>query len=327
MSLLWAGGEDIDFPNGSTIAVSTGAANFRSGYARCALMFQASAGQIYKSVVFPGGGVTDCWLSFRWRIDAVNAGRMKIGLGKSGTNKGIFLGPATGAATKISVSTYDGSTRTELGASDAGVIQNYTLQRVDMQLTDYGADAVIKVWVNGALVLTVDADCSISGVSDLDSVFLFSHLSGSGDECFSEIIVADEDTTTFSLVTLAPSSTDGSNQWDGGYGDIDETSLSDSDLVYTDTADEDGLFGLTDTPSGSFSVKGIVISARACKSADASIGTLELGVKSGGTSDVDAGRALTTTWETYNRIAATINGSALTTAAADSMLLDLQSET
>ena len=80
MSILWCGGEDIDFPNGNAVSVTNNSGFWsRSGYTRCSL---SSSGGISKSTYFPGGPVTSAWITFRWRPDnsaktvGVGAGQM-----------------------------------------------------------------------------------------------------------------------------------------------------------------------------------------------------------------------------------------------------------
>jgi|GEM_PF-2168883 hypothetical protein len=327
MSILWCGGEDIDFPNASTIPVETGSTTFRSGYGRCSVRFTASPYVYYKSTTFSGGGVTSCWLSVWWKIDTANAGRMKIGIGKLGTDKGIFLGPATSSGGKVSVATWDGSTRTELAASASTVLINNTLQKIDMQLSSYGGSSTIRVYVDGVLALTFTGDSSISGVSDFDIVVIYTHLSGSGTEYFSEMIVATTDTRAMSLVTHYPNGAGDANAWTGAYTDIDETTISDADLIVVDSDAQDAQFGLSNLPSSSVNVIATKIAARALKTSSATVGTLKLGVKSGGTVDVDAGQALASGWQTYERYMTQWNAAAITPTLLDAAQINFRSAT
>ena len=56
MNILWAGGEDIDFPNGVAPLVAND--GFSAGYARCSL--NPSIGGAAFSNVFPAGAITAC---------------------------------------------------------------------------------------------------------------------------------------------------------------------------------------------------------------------------------------------------------------------------
>jgi hypothetical protein len=219
---------------------------------------------------------------------------------------------------------YDGTTKTELAAEVGDSLTNITLHKLDMQLINYGATATVNVYVDGVLVITYTGDVTVSGVTALDSVFLgVCSLNGAD---ISEIIVADEDTRNLSLVTMAPNGAGDTQDWTGAYTDIDEITLDDADLIYTDVAAKDQQCNLINIPSGSFACKAVKISARATKSVDASIGTLKLGIKSG-TVDVDAGHALTTGWVTYERLMLVnpVGGLAFTVAELNALQGDFQS--
>ena len=323
MALLWYGGEDIDFPNGHTPSVVTTAGHYRAGYARCKIGW-TSANQQIKSTVFQGGEVTSCWISFRSYWDTT-AGRIKVGLGKSGTSKGLFLGPETTAGTKISVSTYDGTTRTQIAASVGLHLNASTLQKIDMQLVNYGVHAEIRVWVDGALAIEEpDIDCSISGVSGFDSVFLFSVASASNEGC-SEIIVASHDIRARSLCTYYPNAAASDGGWTGTFTDIDEVTIDDADLIYSFTDAQDFQCGLTATPAGSFAVESVKVEDRAIRSVDEG---QALGIKSGSTISVDGTPdTLTEAWATYEHYMATnpVTGNPFTVAEMDALLLNIRS--
>lgn len=333
-SILWAGGEDIDFPNGNVPVVDTNSGRFRSTYSRCGVTTGAGA-SVNKSNSFPGGAVATCWLSARIYWTSNQTSQLLIGLGKNGvgSRKGLWLCSSAASNTRLAIGKYDDSSLTILATESGDSLPNNTLTKVDIKVTSF-ADTVngnVKVYVNGASSAIIDytGNLTVSGLAtDLNAVMTAGHFDSTKILVASEIIVADADTRLLSLVTHYPSTSGDANQWDGdGYAGIDETSVSDEDNVYTNTADEDFQCALSNCPTGQFGVIGIVVTARACKSSDASIGTLELGVKSDGTVDVDAGRAVTTNWDTYKRIAHTINGSQLTTTLLDALQLDLQSET
>lgn len=192
-----------------------------------------------------------------------------------------------------------------------------------MELVNYGENATVRLYVNGVCMLTYTGDVSLAGVSFLDCVCLGPVTNFS---CFlSEIIVSSTDTRILSLKTYVPLAAGDTNTWTGAHTDIDETVISDADTVYVDSTAQDAQFNLSATPAGTFAVDAIRIVARACKTVDAAVGTVALGVKSGGIVDVDAGHALTTAWATYERLTPTINGAQLTTALLDALQLNLRS--
>lgn len=327
MNILWAGGEDISFVDSGLVTVDTSVGYFRSGYARCALKTNQSP--YSKSLTFLGGAVTDFWLHFYLHANGNTApyGSHRIcGVGKAETDCGLWISNGDNGS-DLRLLKYDGTTSTTLATTEeAGIVVTGSY---DMHVAQFGENATVDVYVNNVPQIHYEGDVTLTGMDDVDIVVLegfdqyefFSH-----HFYCSEMFVADADTRTKSLVTFAPNAAGDTNEWDGdGYGGIDEISLSDADLVYTDTGDEDFQCNLTATPTGQFGVIGIVEAVRACKSNDAAIQGLKIGVKSNGTVDVDAGRDLTTAWHTYERIAHTINGSQLTTALLDALQIDLRS--
>jgi hypothetical protein len=326
MSILWCGGEDIDF-NGVIPPVIATAGRFRAGYARHALNMQNCTLNCYSNA-FPGGAVTSCWLHLRGYFGNQNDGADRIiGVTSAGTLKGIYVyqSAVTGNMGKLCVGKYDASSMTNLASEIAYSIGGFQIFQIDLQIINYGGSGTVNLYLNGSLVATYTGDISIAGITELNTVTL--GMVGNQMENISEIIVADEDTRSFSLVTHYPNGAGSLLEWTGDYTTIDEATINDADLAYVDVADKDAQYAMSNCPAGTFQVKAVKIAARATKSVDASIGTLKLGLLSGGTVDVDAGQALTTGWATYERLAATINGAAMTTALLDAMELNLRSET
>ncbi len=303
MSILWAGGEDLNFPNGGGVG-SLGSSNpngFRAGYARVSLY--ATSSTLCKSTVLPGGAVTSAWLHCRIANEFNFPGSTStgiVGFGLSGTSKGLFFG--YGSATgKAAILTYDGSAWTVL-ASESGssaTIVFHALQRLDMQVISYGASATVNVYLNGVLLVTFTGDVTVSGVSNFDSVYY----SNNGNFSLSEIIVADEDTRAFAgLATMAPTAAGSTDDWTGAYTDVNPTSINDANAVYTDTASEDEQFNLTDLPSGAFHIKAVVVSARVTSTVGATADKVALGFRSGGSVAVGTSQSTTTAWETKEEI-------------------------
>jgi hypothetical protein len=312
------GGEDISFPNGASPPVGvTTSGWFRSNYARCALSMELHTGY---SKAFSGGGVTSCWLSVRfYLLNGYYTAQRSIGLIKnSTTNRGIFFGCLS--ANKLSIFKYNGTTETtlvtEVGASAVG------LNKIDMQIIDYGGSGTVNLYVNGVLVATYTGDISVDGVSDLDSVWLGPN---GAEIAVSEIIVASTDTRAKSLRTHSITGAGDANAWHGTYADIDEVAINDVDFVYSDAAADDIQCALADSPAGTFAVDAIKVEARACIGAGSPIDVLKLGVKHGGSIDVDAGQTLDESWKTYERMTTTINANPITTAILDAAQLNLRS--
>ena len=325
MAILWCGGEDIDFKALSIYGTSTSSSNMRSGYARLSLNIQTGAPQFGVSNPFPSGNVLSAWLSFRIKVAMMDANIRLCGLGSSSyTSRGIFVASSS-TTTKLALKKYDGTTLTELAAEAGTSLTKTGIHKIDMQIIDYGDSATVNVYCNGNLVITYTGDITVSGISSLDCVQLGNSALVTS-YYLSEIIVSDTDSRNMSLVTNYPSAAGDSNSWTGGYTDIDETTINDADVVYDNTVGHQALFGLSDLPAGSFSVLAVKEAIRACKSSDSTPTSINLGVKSGGTVNVNDNHSLSTSWETKERYMSTnpVTGNPFTTSEVDSLQLALE---
>ena len=297
MSILWCGGEDIDFPNGSATFFTGGSQ--RAGYARIAI----AANGARWSLPFAGGAVTTAWFSAQVYA-ASPLGSQKIfglGLSTSGSGKGLYIGNAS-TATKTVLYSYDGTTFTVLATEAGTSIPTSGLFKVDVFLQNYGASATVTVYVNGNSILTFSGNVAVSGVSNLDSAVLGP---SSGNFYSSEIIVADEDTRSFGLVTMAPNAAGTTNQWTGAFTNVNPTTINDANADFTNTAAQDQQYNLIDLPSGTFNIKAVKIAARAMHTSGSTATGVQLGVNSGGTVNVGSTQTLTTAFTTYERLMAT----------------------
>jgi len=248
------------------------------------------------------------------------------GLGNSSTAKsGLYVGNDSSTAAKVALIKYDGTTATTLATESGTSLSASTIHKIDMHLTSYGASASVDVYVDGSLVISYTGNVSVSGVSNVDSVFIGS-ISTSTNADISEIIVADSDTRNMSLVTNYLNAVGDSNAWTGAYTDIDEAAINDADLIYDNTDGHQALFGLHELPSGNFSVLAVKEAIRACKSSDSTPTSINLGVKSGGTVNVSDNHSLSTSWDTKERYMLTnpVTGNPFTASEVDSLQLALE---
>jgi len=288
MSILWCGGEDIDFS--TSIVSSWMATGYRSGYSRLAASL-GTAGLLRSPAVTP---FTSVWLSFQLGLNATSANGRTGGLGKSGTNAMLGIGTGT-TATKIALIKYDGTTRTVLAEESGSSLA--ALNKIDIHMENYGANATVTVYVNGTQVISYTGDVTVLSQTSLDQVYINNAQNG---VYVSEFILADEDTRLMSLVTLAPSAAGDASEWTNGYANIDESTKDDADTIYTSTANQNFQCNLTGMPAGDFICKGVKVAARATDGVGG-IG-IQLGVKTN--SQLDLGNAVTLggVWQTVEKL-------------------------
>ena len=302
MSVLWCGGEDIDFPTGGAVVVDTTASRFRSGYAKCSIH---GANVYLQSKAFPAGAVTSCWLSFRAYFNTTpGVNSLAAGLVNTSTpSSGLWVGVSSSSTSKLGLFTYNGTTKTQLAAEAGNSINGSTVQRIDMQLVSYGATANVYVYIDGTLVISVTStDVTIGGLTNLNAVGVQGLQGATTFIGMSEFIVADEDLRGFpGLVTLALTGDGTTTDWTGVYSTINGTTISDANPNYTDTNDLLQEFDVTNLPAGSFAIRAVKIAMRAAK-ATGTPTQIALGYNEGGTVTVEGDIALTTAYATYEQL-------------------------
>ena len=325
MSILWCGGEDIDFPNGFAVQSLlvdptnpfSGIPIFRAGYARCSIWPLAQF-TVSKSTVFAGGAVTSAWLSFEfWNYGFGGGTSMTdlIGLGLSGSNSALYLGSASGDTHKLALSKFDGTTRTQLAAEIGTSLQNI----------GFGAACTVNVYLNGAFLFTFAGDVTVPGMAAFDSVFLgFTPTISGSWYGVSEIIVADEDTRGFlGLQTDPPAGAGTVSAWTGAYTDINEVTIDDATVITTNTPGLDWEATIPALVPGASGVRGVKIAARASTPLGSAATKVGLGVRSGGLVDPGALQSPGVAFNTLERFMPVNPITGLPWTAADMNALEL----
>jgi len=322
MAILACYGEDIDFIAPASVSVGTSSGAYRSAYARCSLSCFSGT----RTLPFAGGAITSAWLSAYVSFNTGLSNRKWLGLvsSASGNNSGIWIGVGS-STSKLALFKFDGTTLTTL-ASEAGNSLG-GLSKIDVQLVNYGSSSLVNVFVNGALVIAYSGSTAISGVSNLDCVGMAGD--STSNQGMSEIIVADEDTRSFSLLTMAPTGAGTTDQWTGAVTTINGTSFSDANPNFTNTTGQDQQANITDPPTGIFGVKAVKIAARAAPSVGSTPTKIKLGYNSGGTVAVGVAQTLTNSFATYEQLDATnpVTGTAWSFSDLAALQVDIKSST
>jgi hypothetical protein len=222
------------------------------------------------------------------------------GLGKSGTDSGVFVGFSDGTnAYKLSLYKRDAGVSTLLATEAGTSFSTNACNRIDMQLSGYGGSPVVNVYLNGVLLISYSGALSITGVSNFDQIV--AHYISSFAIYISEVIVADEDVRQFiGLRTHGPSAAGTTNTWsNNAYTNVNPTTINDANAEYTNAAAQDAQHNLDDLPSGIFQVRAVKVSARAMHTAGSTATALALGIKNGaGAVGVATPHALATAFAT-----------------------------
>lgn len=288
MAILWCGGEPSDFEEGD-FYLQTNTDYHRSDYSRVAFCLGTPG---FRKAANTFTEKTSLWASAYflsgyyggWCYGLAGDGGSDPSDGYyvylEGRYRNFRLYKKVGEEKTLLVSVTDGS-------QDA-------LYKIDLQIINYGVSGTINVYLNGTLRITYSGNLSLPGITGFNK-FVAANGNGYSDECFmSECIVADEDTRTLSLVTLAPNASGDINEWAGAYTDIDDTANGDTDLISADTAGLDAQFELSDMPTGNFHVRAVKMLARAMDATETF--DLAVGVKTNSAVHLSAPQPLLTAW-------------------------------
>lgn len=304
MSILWCGGEDIDFPNGAAVFVDTTNANFfRNTFSRCGI--SCSTGWMW-SKPFPGGSITSGWLSghvgYNHGTGTNNVHYFGLVNSASGNASGLWVGEGS-TSSQLGIYTFNGTTFTLLAQTTSSpILNNSTNQsiKIDVQVISYGASGTVNLFFNGAFALTFTGNIAVSGVSNLDTVAFQSHDPAGGNIWVSELIVSSTDTRSLQgLVTMAPNGNGTTQNWSNpAFTNFNPIVINDANSTFVNTTGQDEQATLIDLPSGNFSIPMVKIAARALATSGATATNLKLGVNNGGTVAVASPHALTTGFNT-----------------------------
>jgi hypothetical protein len=299
--ILYAAQEDLSFQNGGPLGVDSAGDGTYVAPARCSLYSTAAygGGNAIKSDQFPGGAVTSCWLGeFVYLTGSLAGTTMLFGGGQFSSANSLVVGIlGSDNNGKAHLFKFDGSTLTSLAAEAGTSFVLDSLQHLDLQVTNYGSDATVNVYINGNLVITFTGDVSVSGMAGIDCIVF----GPNGQPTYhSQMIAADQDTRAMRLLTQYPTGAGATDQFSGDYGDVDEVTLNDANSVYTDTVAQVEEFAVNGMPSGSWAILGCMLAVRASATAGSAVGHFKLGYNTNSSLYVDSGHALTEAWEAYN---------------------------
>ena len=293
MNILWAGGEDIDWVTLGSLSVDTTSGHFRSGWARCDIQMTSGNGTAQaRSFPFNGGAVTSAWLSIHAYFVGGNATALEsnllAGFGSSGSNSFLALTVAAASASQIALSSYNGTTQTQLAVESGTSITTLGTSgggKLDIQVSNLGASSTVNVYLNNNLIISYSGSTVITGLTNFDTVILGSYGGGTATTwSWSEFIVADSDTRALlGLNTLALTGAGTTTTWTNNtYTNINGVNHSDANPTYVNTTAKDQEYTVTAPTPAVFSVIGVVQSARACIPSGSTPTALKLGYGSGG---------------------------------------------
>jgi len=298
MSIIWCGGEDVDFLTLQDIVYSYTTAYRRANYSRVAMEVAATWGSYLLSPYITP--VSSVWMHCFLRVGSWGASTSYITMSmrKFASNTHIGIGPVDNG--DLSIIKYDGVYTTLASAVSPGMGDG-TLHLIDVQIINYGPSGTVKVWNNGTLCMSYTGAIAGNGETTLDQFYIYgsdyaSHPWGH----YSEMIVADEDTRAMSLKTLVPEAAGDANEWTGAYTDVDEVETDDADYIYTFDGSKSLQLNLTGSPVGIHKIKAVKVIGRIVASNPRL--DVKLGVKTNSVVHLGNQRGLSPSFQPYNEM-------------------------
>ena len=268
MTILWCGGEEIDFYPRSQVFVST-STSYKKSLARCSVYFNNSGfGYIDLDAALPetfwvhfnygltSGGTSSVFTSSVCcvRESLISSSGIYIRRYHSGVNSPVYF----------KLAYYDGSFTDLTGTGES---LGYGVHQVDLNVK-YAVNGFINLFVDNQLYLSYAGDTTVGEATSLSTLKFFNNYNvgtESAEFHFSEIIVADESTRLMRLNTLVPNSVGDTNTWTNDYDSIDEADFNESETVYTDAIEQDFQCNFTDgeMPASNFICKAVAVSVSA----------------------------------------------------------------
>lgn len=327
MTILFAGGEPEDFTAVGSVSSTTSSTFYRSAYARMAITVNAGTWPAnYITAAFSASAIVSVTARVYFGTNST-AGNPWFALSSGGVSSSRLRLKMTGTSpTTIILESYNGTTATTLATSTLTVAAG-TLYRLDV-VVDYGASGRVRVYIDQTLYIdTGTMDVTAAGSTTLNQMHLGTARTSAAETYWSEIVAADEDTRPLSLKTLVLNGAGDTSAWTGAYTDVDETTASDTDVLSSGTAAQVTNMECTGMPAGSnLAVRAVKVVASALRGASGPQ-KMQLGVKSGSTSDYSADLTLGTGYANVSNTW-TVNpatSAAFTGAEIDSLKLAVKS--
>lgn len=271
MTIYFAGGEDTSFTSiGTGIGTSTNTNYVRPTYARYAFTVNNTgvADPPASRLVSPAfTAASSLWVHAQVGIISIGASTVNqqglIIRSPDGVARLLLRQTATTGGLKISSRNAAG-TITDLAASTINLPANGMIS-LDLQI-NYVAAGSVNLYLGGALAATFSGDPRTDAATQLDQIDLATVCNGLNGNAWSEVVVADTDTRSVCLWTLAPAAAGNTQSWTPNtVGNINKTAINDASFISTSSNNalsEWTTGAAPSAPAGTYNVLAVVQEAR-----------------------------------------------------------------
>lgn len=211
----------------------------------------------------------------------------------------------------LNFETYDGSSFDE--KPDGWAFPRDVNMLIDIHWVVSDTTGVLEFYVNNILYFSFEGDTLTNTVTTVDNIRLYCPTSNNATAYsfyIGEVIVADEDTRGWRLVTMEPDGTGGVSEWTGSSTDVDELGFDDTDMLTSSTAGQTERVTTANLAAGvtqtGFAVEAVAVGARARNDGGTGPQNLEL-VCYAGTTETLSGNVsgIGTTFDGFNHVFST----------------------
>lgn len=270
MTIYFMGGEMCAFtPSASSpTETTTSAAPFQSEFSRCAIDCGANGIDYVATptLVLPDELYTHVYFKRR-----TNYGQTYTLLSFLASGTEVFRVRTTDAA--IQMQALISAVMTNVGASIA-IDPEDIAEHLDVYFQGNDATGNVALYLGGTERTTDTVD--LSSVTAIDTVRSYH------PHRFSQLVIADEPTIGWRLLTRYPNGAGNASAWTGGFGDVDEIGYSDADFCNSSTNGQIEQFTQTGPTISGYTTRAVGVYARVKRGASGP-SQLAIGLRASGT--------------------------------------------
>lgn len=269
-TILFGGGEDLDFTLIGASGADTTSGHFRSAYARLAISTNDSASvsdpvvaRIYTAVFT---GTQDLWLHTQYftsqAVSDVSA-QTACAITADGVCRLLIRGVGTTGTVKVSTRTAGGALVDLVTCTVGGFPVQNVLGAFDWHI-NYAVSGSVDLYFRDTSVCHYSGDVTAASGQTLVNQFYLGGTSTSGGapNDWSEVIVSSTDSRDMNLFTCAPQAAGTTQTWTGVVGSVNPLGYSDVTSISTASTGNISNWTCPVLPAGTFTVPAVIQSAR-----------------------------------------------------------------
>lgn len=298
--IYFGGGEDSEnYAQGSGSAISTTANTFRSTYARCSMACTQNGSWLNWEAY--AGTPSSFWFSARTAastiltngntllrfVDASRYARLQLII-----SGGVLL------VQKVNTAGTATTLANALAPWAPGFAGPAQTDKIDIHWVN-SASGSVDIWFNGVKYYNYSGDTTTETTAI--SFHQLTTCQNAQTSYWSEVIVADQDTRTWNLQTLAPVANGNTHNFDTGTpaaANVNEVTLSYATLDGSTTAGQKDQYTIPAIAAGTYTIVAVGVSSQLVKGTSGP-SKMDLGVRSGTTDYWSSDQTLDVGWNDY----------------------------